>query len=67
MSKNRKQKGAAADLLVVLLFFCGVALVAAGLWLASRTLCLVFLGISILYLAASINKAANPPERTVKK
>lgn len=67
MSKNRKRGSSAADILVVLLFFCGVALIAAGLWLASRTLCLVFLGISVLYLAASVNKAANPHERTVRK
>lgn len=67
MSKNRNQKTTAVDLLVVLLFFIGVALIAAGLWLASRTLCLVFLGVSVLYLAACTNKAANPPERTVKK
>lgn len=67
MSKNRKRRSAAADILVVLLFFCGVALIAAGLWLASPTLCLVFLGISVLYLAACVNTAANPHERTVKK
>lgn len=65
MNENRKWN--AADILVVVLFFCGVALIAAGLWLASRTLCLVFLGASILYLAAGINKAANSHERTVKK
>lgn len=67
MSKNRKRESSTADVLVVFLFFCGVALIAAGLWLASRTLCLVFLGISVLYLAASVNKAANPHERTVRK
>lgn len=67
MNKNRKRKSTAADVLVVLLFFCGVALVAAGLWLASRPLCLIFLGFSAWYVAASICKAANPPERTVKK
>ena len=61
------RKGIAADVLVVFLFLLGVALIAAGLWLASRTLCLVFLGISILYLAACVNKAANSHERTVKK
>lgn len=64
---NENRKGNTADFLVVLLFFCGVALIAAGLWLASRTLCLVFLGTSVLYLAACVNKAANSHERTDRK
>lgn len=67
MSKTRKRKTSVLDVLVVFLFFCGKALIAAGLWLANRTLCLIFLGISVLYLAACINNAANPHERTVKK
>lgn len=67
MNKNRKKRTTAADALVVLLFFGGVALIAAGLWLASKPLSLVFLGISALYVSACVSKSANSPERTVKK
>ena len=65
-SKNNKA-AAILEWLIVLLFFCGMALIAAGLWQIWRPLMLVFLGIAILYLAGCINTAAKSPERTDKK
>lgn len=67
MSKENRQRSALVDWLVVLLFFCGVALIAAGLRLVSEPLFLVFLGLNVLYLAAGISKAAKTPERTDTK
>lgn len=65
-NKNNKET-AILDWLVVLLFFCGVALIAAGIWQFSRPLALVFLGIACLYLAGCVSMAAKSPERTDKK
>lgn len=65
-SKNNK----AADILewlIVLLFFCGVALIAAGLWQIWQPLALVFLGIACLYLAGCVSMAVKSPERTERK
>lgn len=64
--KNNKAS-AIMDWLSVLLFFCGVALIAAGLWQIWQPLALVFLGIACFYLAGCVNMAAKSPERTDKK
>ncbi len=55
------------ELLVVILFFCGVALIAAGLWLFSVPLAMIFMGIAVLYLAAGISKTAKSNEKDGKK
>ena len=67
--KNEKkhERSAALDWLVVLLFFCGVALIAAGLWQMWPPIALVFLGLACLYVAGCIGMAAKFPERTDKK
>ena len=65
-SKNNKAF-AILEWLIVLLFFCGVALIAAGLWQIWQPLALVFLGIACWYVAGCVNMAAKPPERTDKK
>ena len=64
--KNHKTS-TALDWLIVFLFFCGVALIAAGLWQIWPPLALVFLGIACWYLAGCTNMAAKSPERTDKK
>ena len=64
--KNHKEP-AALDWLVVLLFFCGVALIAAGLWQIWPPIALVFLGIASWYVAGCVSMAAKSPERTDKK
>lgn len=64
--KNYKVS-AVMEWLIILLFFCGVALIAAGLWQIWQPLALVFLGIACLYLACCVNLAAKSPERTEKK
>jgi len=64
---NDSRTSPAREWLVVFLFFFGVALIAAGLWLFSRTLALVFLGIVCLYVAGCVSIAAKSPERTDKK
>ena len=56
-----------ADCVVVLLFFCGIALIAAGLWQWSSPVSLVFIGAALLYIAASISKSANSPRKDGKK
>lgn len=53
----------AVDWLIVFLFFIGVVLIAAGLWLFSRPLALVFIGITCLYVAGCVSKAANSPRK----
>lgn len=68
MKDNKNSKTSAVlDGFVVFLFFCGVALIAAGLWLFSHALAMVFLGISCLYVAGCVSIAAKSPERTDKK
>lgn len=68
MKDNMKsKKNTTLDWLVVFLFFCGVALIAAGLWLFSHALAIVFLGIACLYVAGCVCIAAKSPERTDKK
>ena len=65
-SKNNKAT-AVLDRMVVLLFFCGVVLIAEGLSQMWPPLALVFLGIACWYVAGCVNMAAKPPERTDKK
>lgn len=68
MKDNKNSKTSAVlDGFVVFLFFCGVALIAAGLWLFSHALAMVFLGIACLYVAGCVSIAAKSPERTDKK
>lgn len=68
MKDSKSNKAAAIlDWLIVLLFFCGMALIAAGLWQIWQPLALVFLGIACLYLAGCVYMAAKSPERTEKK
>ena len=68
MKETKNNKAAAIlDWLVTFLFFCGMALIAAGLWQIWPPVALVFLGIVTWYLAACINTAAKSPERTDKK
>lgn len=55
------------DWVVVFLFFCGVALIAAGLWQIWQPLALVFLGIACVYVAGCVSVAAKSPKRTDKK
>lgn len=65
-NKNRT-KTTILDWVVVFLFFCGVALIAAGLWQIWPPVALVFLGIACLYVAGCVSIAAKSPERTDKK
>ena len=68
MKDDKKQRGTSADdLLIVFLFFLGVALIAAGLYQFSRALALVFLGIACLYLAVGVYKAAKSPGKDGKQ
>ena len=68
MHDNKKSNAnAGLEWLVVFLFFCGVALIAAGLWHFSSALALVFLGIACLYVAGCVSMAAKSPERTDRK
>lgn len=65
-SENNKASSS-KDWMIVLLFFCGVALIAAGLWQIWQPLALVFLGIACLYLGCCASMSAKSPERTEKK
>lgn len=67
MKNDKRNEVSVLDWLIVLLFFGGVALIAAGLWQFGRPLALVFLGIACLYVATCVSKTANPHERTDKK
>lgn len=68
MNDSKSNKAAVIqEWLIVFLFFCGVALIAAGLWQIWQPLALVFLGIACLYLAGCVSLAAKSPERTEKK
>lgn len=59
--ENNKNRGGgrAGSVLVVLLFFVGVAVIAAGLWLLSHGVSLVFIGCAALYLAGCVSLAAD--------
>ena len=52
---------ACREWLVVLLFFAGVALIAAGLWCIWPPVALVFTGAAVLYLAMCVSKVAKSP------
>ena len=67
MDNKKHDSNPLLDLLIVLLFFAGVALIAAGLWQIWPPLAFVFLGIACLYVAGCVNLAAKSPERTDKK
>lgn len=51
------------DLVIVTLFFCGVALIAVGLWQIWPPVALVFLGITCLYVAGCVGKTAKSPRK----
>lgn len=55
------------ELLVVILFICGIALIAAGLWQVCPPLALIFMGAALVYVAACISKTANSPRKDGKK
>ena len=61
--KNQRKKSAASflDWRTVLLFFAGVALIAAGLWCIWPPVALIFVGAAVLYLAMCVNKVAKYP------
>lgn len=65
--KKINKAHSAVDLLTVFLFFCGVALIAVGLYQFWQPLALVFLGIACLYVAACIAKTANSPRKDGKQ
>lgn len=68
MKDDKNHKGnIVLDWMVDFLFFCGVALIAAGLWRMWPPVALVFLGIACLYVAGCVSMAAKSPERTDKK
>lgn len=61
---NGQQTSALAawhEWLVVLLFFAGVALIAAGLWCIWPPVALIFTGATVLYLAMCVSKVAKSP------
>ena len=55
--------GILRDLLVVFLFFAGLALIAAGLWHIWPPLAMIFLGLACVYLAGCVNMTAKSPEK----
>ena len=65
--RNHKLTGALRELLVMILFFAGLALIAAGLWLIWPPVAMIFGGLAALYLAGCVDLAAKHAERTVKK
>ena len=65
--RNHKLTGALRELLVMILFFAGLALIAAGLWHMFPPAAMIFSGLALLYLAGCVNLAAKHAERTVKK
>ena len=67
MKDTQKKTKPALEWLVVVLFLCGVALIAVGLWQVNHPLALIFLGLGTLYLAACVSKIENTPERTDEK
>lgn len=65
--RNHKLTGMLRELLVMILFFAGLALIAAGLWLIWPPVAMIFGGLAALYLAGCVDLAAKHAERTVKK
>lgn len=64
---NHKRAAILRDLAVLVLFFAGLALIAAGLWHMFPPAAMIFSGLALLYLAGCVNLAAKHAERTVKK
>ena len=64
---EHKWTGVLSELLVMILFFAGLALIAAGLWLIWPPVAMIFGGVATLYLAGCVDLAAKHAERTVKK
>lgn len=65
--KDSNKTAIIMELLVAILFICGIALIAAGLWQVCPPLALVFMGAALLYVAACISNAANSPRKDGKK
>jgi hypothetical protein len=59
--QNANSLAVLRDWLTVLLFFAGVALIAAGLWCIWPPVALIFVGAAVLYLAMCVNKVAKYP------
>lgn len=55
------------EVAVIILFFAGLALIAAGLWYIWPPVALIFGGVALIYLAGCVNMTAKSSERTVKK
>lgn len=57
---NRPRRGSTIlDWLVVILFFSGIAAITIGLWRLHPSAGMIFLGISLLYVAGCVSFAAN--------
>lgn len=54
-----RRRGTLAGLVVVMLFFLGIALITAALWLLHPAPGLGFLGLATLYTAACISRVSN--------
>lgn len=67
MNNDGKQKNTFMDWLVLVLYLCGMALVAAGLWQVSPPAASIYLGLELMVRSFCISRAAKSPERTVKK
>lgn len=65
--KKSNQASAVLELLIVILFIAGIALIAAGLWQWSRPLAFVFVGLALLYTSFCLSKTANPPRKDGKQ
>lgn len=64
---NHKKTAVLRELAVIVLFFAGMALIAAGLWHIWPPVAMIFGGLALVYLAGCVNMTAKSPERTVKK
>ena len=67
MNNDGKQKNTITDWLVLILYLCGVALVAAGLWQVNPPMASIYLGFVLMTRSFCISRAAKSPERTDKK
>lgn len=65
--RDHKATTVLTELLVIALFFAGLALIAAGLWFIWPPVAMIFVGLAALYLAGCVDLAAKHTERTVKK
>ena len=59
--------GILREIMVVFLFFAGLALIAVGLWHIYPPVALIFDGAVCVYLGWCVHMTAKSPERTDKK